>query len=739
MADSQSDPVFLHELTVNKAGRLNASPRLVSQASKIILACMLMSIAVVPLFVPQEEWVTNFTPMVAFTSVYILAWRLAERGRPVAGAHVFLWGTYSGQVGVLYMTANLSDQALVSGVNLVLSAGFMFGRKAATIGGVIYTVTLMAFRLGWWFDWLTPGALMASEGMRLVALLSTIMGTMGLTFIGLKNMTGAIISARAHAERAEVAAESLRVAREAEARRATRAERLGAMARSLVSLRKTDSVCQEVTVSLREALDARIVIAVGLGGRVLSIAGLGRAEPPVELDGLDLLRVIGQGEVVVLEPAEVESVLGQLNIERFDAGVVVARGPHTSIGLIMVAPLEGFDPDRLSWSVQVAANLMDAAVMRIESEHRMVQAQKMDALSRLSAGIAHDFNNLLTTILGGTEILHHTTDAADPIQSRLRNIREAGERAAALTSKLMTFTRSLPRQSRRVDVSVLLADLLPVLRRTVEETIDIEIADSDEPVWIQVDPLDIERVVLNLVANARDAIGSNGRIDLGAENRTSPDGRPMGVVWVQDNGEGMDMDTRSRVFEPFFTTRQGKGATGLGLSIVYGVIQALQGDVFIDSTKSQGTCVELHLPRCAAADPGAEAEPVQFNVAEGAAVLVVEDDPDVRETICELLTLGGYTPFPVATGQDALDTLNKDAAIRLVLSDVVMPQMGGYDLAEAMTAQGHAVPLALISGYAPGSEDPNAAGLPRITKPFSMTELLGFVAQHIAEEPPLTA
>ena len=736
MAGTEPDPRLFHELTVNEAGRLNASPLLVSQASKLILACMLMSIAVVPFFVPQDEWVTNFTPMVAFTSVYILAWRLAERGRPAAGAHVFLWGTYSGQVGVLYMTANLSDQALVSGVNLVLSAGFMFGRKAATIGGIIYTATLIAFRLGWWLDWFPPGALMASESMRLVALLSTIMGTMGLTFIGLKNMTGAIISARAHAERAEIAADSLQVAREAEARRATRAERLGAMARSLVSLRKADAVSQEVTVSLREALDARVVIAVGLSGRVLSIAGLGDAEPPVSLDGLDLMRVVGQGEVVVLEPAAIEDILAQLNIDRFDAGAVVARGPHTSIGLITVAPLQGFDPDRLSWSVQVAANLMDAAVMRIESEHRMIQAQKMDALSRLSAGIAHDFNNLLTTILGGAEILHHTTDAADPIHGRLRNIREAGERAAALTSKLMTFTRSLPRQSRRLDVSVLLADLLPVLRRTVEETIRIELVDSDESVWIQVDPLDIERVVLNLVANARDAIGSNGRIDLGAENRVTPDGHSVGVIWVQDNGEGMDIDTRSRVFEPFFTTRQGKGATGLGLSIVYGVIQALQGDVFIDSTKTQGTCVELHLPRCAAADPSAEAEPVQYDVAEGAAVLVVEDDPDVRETICDLLTLGGYAPSAVASAQDAINTLNSDASIRLVLSDVVMPQMGGFELAEAMADLGHTVPLALISGYAPGPEDPNVAELPRITKPFSMTELLGFVAQHIAEETP---
>ena len=719
------------DLTVNESGRLNASSVLVAQACKLILATTIVSIAVVPLFVPQDEWLKNVVPPLAFMSVYLLSWRLADRGYPAAGAHVFLWGTFAGQIGVLYSTANLEEQALVSGVNLVLAAGFMLGRKASAVAGIVYALTLIMFRFAWSQGWFPPGELMASESMRLVALLSTIMGTIGLTYIGIRNMTGAVIAARAHAERAEVAAQSLQMAREAEARRATRAERLGSMARSLVSLRQTSAITQEVAISLREALDAHVVLVLGRAGRVLSIAGLGQQEPPAVIDGLDIEGFTRPGEVSVMGADAVEGLLGQLSLPQIDAEAMVARGPHTSIGLVMVAHSAGFDVEKLSWSVQVAANLMDAAILRIESEHRLVQVQKMDALSRLSAGIAHDFNNLLTTILGGAEILEHRAVQSDPIHGRLRNIREAGERAASLTSKLMSFTRSLPRQSRAVDLSVLVSDLQPVLRRTVEENIQVEFIESEEPVWVDVDPMDIERVVLNLVANARDALGDRGRIDLGVETRANPGEHPKGVLWVQDNGEGMDVDTRTRVFEPFFTTRQGKGATGLGLSIVYGVIQALNGEVFIDSAKTKGTCVEVHLPLrepSIAPDP---IHPLPVKVANGTLILVVEDDPDVRDTVCELLELGGYTTRSVGSVNEALEALGQDESICLVLADVVMPDMGGFDLAKAMEERDVQTPIALISGYAP-SHDDRTASLPRITKPFSLTDLLGFVAQHVS-------
>ena len=206
------------------------------------------------------------------------------------------------------------------------------------------------------------------------------------------------------------------------------------------------------------------------------------------------------------------------------------------------------------------------------------------------------------------------------------------------------------------------------------------------------------------------------------------------MLWVQDNGEGMDLDTRTRVFEPFFTTRKGKGSTGLGLSIVYGVAQALGGDVFIDSVRGTGTCVEVHLPTLLAPSEPTNAPPPLKTPVAGTPVLVVEDDPDVRDTVCEMLRLGGYIPDAVPSGEAALERLAEKSDYCLVLSDVVMPTMSGFDLAREMRESGREVPIALISGYAKGDQTSNLdrTPLPRITKPFSLSELLNFVQANSA-------
>ena len=722
------------ELSVDSSGRLNTSARLVSQASKLILGTTVMSWVAIPFFTPASEWVFNGLAVFVFMLLYLASWRLAERGRPVLGAHLFLWGTWLGQAGVVLTTSGLTHQALVSGVNLVLAAGFMLGRKAAAVAGLMSAFSLALFELLWAVELLPPVMVQANEPMSMMALFSTVAGTVGLTYIGIHNMTEAIMVAEDNADRAEEARASLQLAREAEALRATRAERLGTMARSLVSLREPDAIMQEAVISLRDALDASVVMAVGRAGRMLSSAGLGDTDPPQEVLGNDLHRIAEHSGTMELDEEILDRLALELGIETMSGGMV-ARGPHTSIALVVLFGDEAFVPEQMSWSIQIAANLMDAAILRTESEHRVVQAQKMDALSRLSGGIAHDFNNLLTTILGGAEILEHTAPSDDPVQARLRNIRTAGERAAALTSKLMTFTRGLPRRRRIVDFSVVVSDLIPVLRRTVEENISIEFHEPGDGLWVDADPIDLERIVLNLVANARDAVGDSGRIDIGLDIREvdDPEAQAMAVLWVQDNGEGMDMGTRSRVFEPFFTTRRGKGATGLGLSIVYGVVQAMGGDVFIDSTRSTGTCVEVHMPRHSSIDAVDTGSVAAVTPANGAIVLVVEDDPDVRETVCGLLELGGYTAVSVASAGEALDVLKQDDVVNLVLSDVVMPEMGGLELGIAMRDAGFTTPLALISGYAPSQVDTDdqAPEFPRITKPFSMNELLAFVSEQI--------
>jgi signal transduction histidine kinase/ActR/RegA family two-component response regulator len=734
MSRDEAQPPF--DLRVDEQGGLSASPVLVARVSKLILMTAIASLVSLPLFVPREMVLVSFVSVVAFMGVYALAWRLAERNRAVLGAQVFLFGTWLAQIGVIISTSSLTHQALVSGVNLVLAAGFMLGRRAALFSGIVCTGTLVLFETASLFDVLPEPLVDASHSMSLMALFGTLVGTVGLTYLGIQYMTGAIAAAHDLAERAEEASHSLRAARETEARRATRAERMGNMAQSLVGLTAADAISQEVTIGLMNALDAQVVVAVDRSGRVLSAAGLGAVDTPLLLRMDNADPMVAPGAVSMMSKEALDGFTRQIDVGREGVVGVMACGLDASVKLVVLVNSPGFVPAELTWSVKVAASLMDAAIVRTESERRVVQVQKMDALGRLSAGIAHDFNNLLTTILGGAELLEHAAEPSDPIQARLRNIRAAGEQAAALTTKLMTFTKTLPQQREVFNLTDAMTDLMPVLRRTLEESISIESHIADEVIWLDADRLDVERIILNLVANARDALGVSGHVDIGLERRTSPQGAPVAVAWVQDNGEGMDIGTQSRVFEPFFTTRQGKGATGLGLSVVYGVAQALGGDVFIDSTKDQGTCVEVHIPEVASVPVHRATKPAIHAPPKGTLVLVVEDDPDVRETVCELLELGGYAVDAVGSAAEALDKLSQNHRIRLVLSDVVMPDMGGVELAERMQELEEPTPLALISGYAPGrdSEDEVKRDLPRLTKPFSMQELLHFVGRNVAQD-----
>jgi signal transduction histidine kinase/CheY-like chemotaxis protein len=720
----------LHATSIALIGDAAPAAPLVSKVALLVFSTTVLSMAAFPFLMSGPQLVVHELGTGAFALIYAVVWVLAQRGRQTAGAWTFVVGTLLGQVGIIWITGSLTEQAVVSVGNLVLATGFMLGRRQALTVGVVCTSALVTM------TWLgTQGMLPLPifgmiDSIRYVSLVMVLLTTAGLTYIGIEFMMDAVRAAQVNFQRASEAIVSLEEAREADGRRAKRAERLGILARNLVGHVEPGAFSQEVAIGLRDALNAWVVLIVGRGGHIHATAGLGKQEPPREVLPTVADQLVPQGSFRVLSEAHLEQLGRALGLEQPNVGLV-ARGPHNPITVLVLGRGDWLVPEEVQWPVQVAANLLDAAVMRFEAEGRLVQAQKMDALSRLSAGIAHDFNNLLTTILGGAELLEHRAGAADPIQGHLRRIRDAGERAALLTAKLMSFTRGAPRARQLVEVARLVSDLIPVLRRTLEESIEIAYHESEEVSWVDVDPIDLERIIFNLVANARDAVGAAGRIDIGLEVRPAEgEGSSVTVIWVQDNGEGMDLDVRTRVFEPFFTTRKGKGATGLGLSIVYGVAQAMGGDVFVDSIKGSGTCVEIHLPsRPEPEGRKIQAPPLAKPVA-GSQVLVVEDDPDVRDTVCEMLILGGYLTVAVGSGSEALDHLNSGEQYCLVLSDVVMPSMSGFELASQMKAQAIETPIALISGYAPGGEEPDDVEdmLPRITKPFSLSDLLGFVA-----------
>ena len=721
--------------SVTEPTELLPSPELVAKIAKLILASTLIAAVVFPFVVPSQQILLYSLGPILFSLIYVSVWYLAVNGRALAGAWVFIVSTWVGQMGVVIAAGALPAEALVSCVNLILATGFMLGKRVV-FGVALVCVTSM-FLFVWFINTgdFTPPVIQVGADPGFVALLCVLFATAGLTYIGVDNFTAALNVADVNTRRTAAVVVELENARKADINRANRAERLGTMARNLIGLVESAKLTQEIAIGLKDVLDASFVLVIDKAGRAVASAGLRGQEVPAGWVVVGHERWMAKGGFAFLDSSIQTEILEPLGFE--PGGLLAAaRGTQTSVTLLAFGPEPWIAPDQLEWSIQVATNLLDSAMVRFESERRMIQIQKMEALSRLSAGIAHDFNNLLTTILGGAELLEHKTSTDDPIQSHLRRIRDAGERAASLTTKLMAFTRGAPKARELVNISVLVHDLMPMIRRTIEESIEIELMSVDESIWVDADPIEIERIVLNLVANARDAIGRTGRIEIGVDLPvTDPKktGSAQVVLWVKDDGEGMDIDTRTRVFEPFFTTRKGKGATGLGLSIVYGLVQALDGDVFLDSEKGLGTRVEVHLPIIDEPSPQKVSQKPTKVTAPGARILVVEDDPDVRDTVCEMLQLGGFVTESVSSGEEALHALSEQDSFRLVISDVIMPSMSGFDLATAMKDQAFDTPLVLISGYARRSDqtEEERSAIPRITKPFSMAELLEFVQLHM--------
>jgi len=729
MATPDSAPV-----TAIATPPFDRSAALLADVSKLVLASTATSALLFMAFTPLSMAVRSAAGSAAFSVIYIVVWWAARRNAVQLGGWIFALATWLGQLGVVLATGSLTEQALVSSVNIVLAVGFILGRRTSLIVSLVCIGSMLSMWLLALTGSLPDPVLIPTITDRVITTACTLSVTIGLVYLGVRYNHEALNEAVQSAQRAGDMLAELEKRQGAERRRLAQAEQLAIMARNLVGMREPEKITTEVAIGLRDALSSRVVLIIRRGGRVLATAGLGEQEPPGEVPRRLSERWVERGAIKVLEPHETTLLAEFLGIESPAFGVS-ATGPHTSTTIVATGESASITSAESTWPLQAAASALDSAMLRFESESRMVQVQKMDALNRLSSGIAHDFNNLLTTILGGTELLEQRTEKTSPMGAQLRRIRDAGERAASLTVRLMTFTQGAPRARSLVDLSVLIADLFPVFRRTVEANIQLELHVHGDSTWINADPIEIEQVAFNLVTNSLDAIDSSGgRIDIGVDLRGVSEGlaQPTAVLWVQDNGRGMDRDTRSRVFEPFYTTRKDHGATGLGLSIVYGVVQALGGDVFIDSTPGMGTCVEVHLPAANEPMELPPAKPLPNPPEVSDPIMVVEDDLDVRQTVCEMLEMGGYRTEAVGSAEAALALLEGGTSYSLVLSDVIMPAMSGIELARAMAERGVHCPIALISGYARGATDSvnEASRLPRITKPFSLAELLAFVRDN---------
>jgi signal transduction histidine kinase len=380
----------------------------------------------------------------------------------------------------------------------------------------------------------------------------------------------------------------------------------------------------------------------------------------------------------------------------------------------------------------------EAALAAAEAQLR--HAQKMEAIGRLAGGIAHDFNNLLTVILSYTAVLSSELDAGDPRLDHVEEIGRAGSRAADLTRQLLAFSRQQVARPQRVDLNALLSGLAPMLQRLIGADISLEIMAGADLGAVRADPGHLEQVVMNLVVNARDAMPTGGVITLETCNvgptedseppPSSPFAGPSVMFSVRDTGTGIDPATQARIFEPFFTTKEvGKG-TGLGLSTTFGIVQQSGGDIVVDSQPGRGTTFAVFLPRTFEEPRPPSTRPPPAQAWGSESVLLVEDDPQVRVVASAMLAARGYRVIEAADGQQALSLSHAlDEDIDLLLTDLVMPRMGGIELAKRMHAHRPNLRVLYASGQADVAEMERVLGgrLALLQKPFTAETLLGAV------------
>jgi two-component system cell cycle sensor histidine kinase/response regulator CckA len=350
--------------------------------------------------------------------------------------------------------------------------------------------------------------------------------------------------------------------------------------------------------------------------------------------------------------------------------------------------------------------------MRLEAE--LVQAQKMDAVGRLAGGIAHDFNNLLTIITSYSELALDSVPDRSPMEAKLKEILLAAGRAAELTRQLLGFSRKQPQALRVTDLNQVIADIAKTLPRLIGEDIVFTFARGVGIGKVRVDPVQIEQILMNLAANARDAMPEGGHLRIETSHvlldeeyvdrkrATIPPGR-YAMITVSDDGPGISSDHLPHIFEPFFTTKPSGEGTGLGLATVYGIVKQNRGFVWAYSEHQMGAVFKIYLPCVSGHQIAIDAEPLKIEKAPGGSetILLVEDEHAVRRATAEFLRLQGYTVLEAKDGLDALSTARSHGScIHLVVTDVVMPNMGGGQLATELAALRPEAVFLFVSGYA---------------------------------------
>jgi PAS domain S-box-containing protein len=507
-------------------------------------------------------------------------------------------------------------------------------------------------------------------------------------------------------------------------------EMVAATAHHLETVERGNERLRDVFGSIED-----ILIVIGDDGLIAA------ANPACcRLSGYTEAELVGRGVTSLFaerSPADVAVAVAGIARSPLPGGELTLRakdGRDVPIRL-GVSRLRGSDGD--GW-VCVGEDLTERK--RLETDLR--QAQKMEAIGRLAGGIAHDFNNMLSIILGYTEILLDGLRPDDPLYEPVTEIRRAGDRSADLTRQLLAFSRQRVLESQTVDLTEVVASTLKMLGRVLGEDIVVATRCGAEPTWIEVEPGQVEQILMNLAVNARDAMPTGGHltivtkcvsvspIDAARHNGVAP-GRYV-VLSVTDDGSGMDTLTKEHIFEPFFTTKEQDKGTGLGLSTVFGILRQCGGYITVDSELARGTTFHLAFPQ---KDPPAAAaldNPPAARARGAGTILLVEDDNQVRRVMTRLLSKRGYRVIATRGASEAIaQWAELKESIDLLVTDVIMPGIRGSELAKRLHVERPSLRVLYMSGYT----DDLILGLPGsdATWAFLQKPVTGDALMHTVE------
>ncbi len=387
-----------------------------------------------------------------------------------------------------------------------------------------------------------------------------------------------------------------------------------------------------------------------------------------------------------------------------------------------------------------------------EITERMHQQERLIAVGQLAAGIAHDFNNIMTVITLYTHLMLRTPDLSEKLQERLNVVAQQALRASELIEQILDFSRSTVLEKHALDLLPFLKEFIKLLKRTLPEHIEIRLTYGLDQYRVNADPARIQQVLMNLAFNARDAMPHGGKLNFTLEHvhLDAPEelpvpemssGSPAGTwikIAVSDTGVGIPADIQSKIFDPFFTTKEGGEGTGLGLAQAFGIMKLHEGEIVVESEEGQGSTFTLYLPplqTSQAEAPSLETE--DLTLGQGETILVVEDNPITREALIDSLDLLNYHVLSAANGQEALRMLDEyEDQVALILSDIVMPEMGGVALLRSINQRGLAVRMVMLTGHPldQALEELHPLGLVDwMLKPPSMENLADVIARALRE------